>query len=255
MGVSVFCTRDLAADGFPASRLSVIHNGVQTPAVNTPREAMRSSLGIAPSTLLLASVGALVDWKRVDVLLSALESLHPMLRARVQLLVVGEGPRMAALQAQAAGQPVQFTGWRTDVGDLLNAADVIATGATREAFGLTIVEAAALGRPALAAAAGGLPEVVVHGHSGLLFESGCPLACADAIKRLLNEPGLLTRLGQASLARYVECFTVQHMGAQVLALGDRLVSEPSAGRIVRVIWLLRLATGATLLRLRGNRPS
>lgn len=253
-GVSDFCTRDFVADGVSPARLSVVANGIDPPIVQTSREALRARLGIAPQTLLLASIGALVDWKRVDLLLSALQTLPAADRDRLHLLVVGDGPLMPVLQAQAQDLPVSFTSWRTDVGDLLNAADAVVSAATKEAFGLTLIEAAALARPALVARAGGMPEVVLDGQTGRLFEAGSASACAMALQAWLAQPEQLARLGQAAQARYRQHYTAAQMSRQLTALGTSVVQahRPGVGSsLQRLGWLLRLALQAIWRRLRG----
>ncbi len=253
-GVSHFCTRDFAADGVPPARLSVVPNGVPAPRVQTAREAVRAALGIAPQTLLLASVGALVDWKRVDLLLAALQALPPADRQRLHLLVVGDGPLRAALQDQAQGLPVSFTGWRNDVGDLLQAADAVVSAASKEAFGLTLLEAAALGRPVLAANAGGMPEVVLDGHTGQLFEADSATACAAALQAWLAQPERLATLGRGARQHYESQFTAARMCSRLLALGTQVEQQHRpglAGTLLRVCALLAVSCRAAWRRWRS----
>ena len=80
----------------------------------------------------------------------------------------------------------------------MSACDAIAIPSTHEGFSLVAMEAMLLQKPVLAAAVGGLPELISSGDSGLLFPAEDPQALADAIARLVREPALGKRLSEAS---------------------------------------------------------
>ncbi len=228
IGVSRFCVQDFRSDGMPGPRVSVVHNGVNIPAFTHSREAVRVAIGLPEQALVLASIGALDKRKRVDLLLDAICELPPPLRVRIHLLVVGDGPESQALHDRAVGLPVTFTGWRSDIGDILNASDAVIVACDREAFGLTVIEGAALGKPAIVANAGGLPEVVEEGVTGLRFQAGSAQACAECIQRLLEEPYLLARLGHQAQSSYLRRFTLEHMTRQIFELNTLQQKEGSS---------------------------
>ena len=123
-----------------------------------------------------------------------LEAWPVVLRAvpDAYLLIVGEGSRRDALEAQARelriAHRVVFTGRRDDVPAVTAALDVAVLPSYREAQGLTILEAMALSRPVVASNVGGIPEMIEDGVTGLLVPPHDADALAAAIVRLLTGP-------------------------------------------------------------------
>lgn len=160
--------------------------------------------------LTLLTVAHLIPDKGVDVLLRALALMHGK---QVQLRVAGDGPeasRLARLaQSLGLGSRVEFLGLRNDVEQLLAQADVFVHPALwQEAFGMTIAEAMACGRPVVASHVGAIPELIEHERSGLLFPAGSAEALAQALERLAEEPELCERLGQQARARAESLFNL-----------------------------------------------
>jgi glycosyltransferase involved in cell wall biosynthesis len=252
VGVSEFCVAGFRQDAVARLRTSVVHNGVDRPLLTQDRWATRKALGIDTDCFVIASVGALVGWKRVDLLIQAVRALPDPLLQRCHLLVVGDGPCREALNKAASGLPVSFTGWRSDVGNLLDAADVLAVGADKEAFGLTVIEAAALRRPAVAAAAGGLPEVVADAGTGLLFTPGSALDCSLQIQKLMLDEALRRRLGEGAFLKWQAYFTVDHMASAlqhlIAQVGDPRTAAAD-GRWHRLARLLGLSLASAARRL------
>jgi|GEM_PF-559312 len=112
---------------------------------------------------------------------------------------------------------ITLLGFRSDVSALMAACDIFVLPAPAEPFGLVLIEAMALGKPVIAAAAGGPLEIVADGETGLLFEPGNAASLAQAIKRLLADPELRQRMGKAGRKRYEEKFTARRMAAGMLA--------------------------------------
>ncbi len=133
--------------------------------------------GAAPEPFALV-VSALVPYKRVDLAIDACRL------AGVPLVVVGQGPEQARLEA-LAGPTVRFTGPLPDeqVRDLYRRARVVMLPGVED-FGLVPVEAQACGRPVVALAEGGATETVVDGVTGLLVPVATPEAFAHALERL-----------------------------------------------------------------------
>ncbi len=114
--------------------------------------------------------------------------------------------------------PVRLLGFRRDIPVLMSACDIFVLPAPAEPFGLVLVEAMAMGKPVIAANAGGPCEIVVHGQTGLLFEPGNPQSLAAAIADLLNNPEKARAMGAAGRQRFEEHFTAGRMAAQVAAI-------------------------------------
>lgn len=130
---------------------------------------------------LVLAVGRLHAQKGYDVLLDAL----PLLGPDVIVAVAGDGPLAASLAARAP--QVRWLGRRTDVADLYAAADVVVLPSVWEARSLTAQEALLAGRPLVATAVGGLPELL--GDGALLVPPGDAPALAAAVRALLADPG------------------------------------------------------------------
>ena len=140
------------------------------------------------------------------------------------LLIVGEGSRREALEAQARqlriAHRVVFTGRRDDVPAVTAALDVAVLPSYREAQGLTILEAMALSRPVVASNVGGIPEMIQDGVTGLLVPPHDPPALAGAIVRLLQSHQLADTLGRAGHDLVHDKFCVQLMAKAVQELYD-----------------------------------
>ena len=136
--------------------------------------------------LKLLYLGRLSVEKGTDVLLSALAALPPDFR--FELSVVGEGPERKKLQEQAVDlgldNGVRFEGFRTNIGDYLAAADALIMPSRTEGLPMTLVEAAAFGKPVIGSDVGGIPDIVEHEKNGILVPSENVPALGDAILQL-----------------------------------------------------------------------
>lgn len=206
--------------GVPASKISVIHNGVDDAflAESSYDEAEPSGHITTPKSVL--TMARLDPAKGLDALLDAM-ALVIADYGDVELHVVGEGDLRTALEKQAyelgITSYVTFHGHLTDVAASLLAADVFVLTSRSEGLGVAAIEAMAASRPVVASAIGGLPEVVVHGETGLLVSPrgvvhGAPEldppAIAHAILRLLRDEDLARSMGKAGRVRYQQRFAV-----------------------------------------------
>ncbi|HEX8940922.1 MAG TPA: glycosyltransferase, partial [Candidatus Limnocylindrales bacterium] len=140
------------------------------------------------------------------------------------LLVVGEGSQREALEAQAEAlgitSRVVFTGRRDDMPEVTAALDVAVLPSYREAQGLTILEAMALGRPVVASQVGGIPEMIEDGATGLLVPPHDADALAAAIIRLLLDHPYADTLARAGHDLVHERFCIELMVRAVESLYD-----------------------------------
>ncbi len=158
-------------------------------AVSVPELPERGGDG---RTLVFA--GRLVPQKALSVAFEAVRR-----NPDVTLLVAGDGPERAKVEAQAPPN-ARFLGAqpRERVFELLRTADAALLSSDWESFGLVAAESLAVGTPVLAAAAGGIEEVVENERNGLLVPSGDADALADAIRRFFSDPDLQARLRDAA---------------------------------------------------------
>jgi glycosyltransferase involved in cell wall biosynthesis len=156
---------------------------------------------------LIAYVGRLAPEKGVDILLRALPEVfhaHPEARA----VIVGGGPERRALEALAqllgVAERVRWAGERADAPQWMAAMSVVAAPSRSENFSLTIAEAMAAARPVVAAAVGGLPEMVEDGVTGYLVPPDDPAMLARRLVEVLSDPSRAAAMGMAGRRKAAE---------------------------------------------------
>ncbi|WP_329480453.1 glycosyltransferase family 4 protein [Kribbella sp. NBC_01484] len=173
------------------------------PQARTPAADLRQALGVGQQPLVL-TVGRLAPQKDYPTLLSVAARVHESTPDAV-FVVVGDGPLRENLQARIDAEqlPVRLLGHRSDVADLLGAADVFLLTSHWEARALVIQEAMQVGVPVVATAVGGIPELV-EGSAVLAFPGDAD-GLADGVRAVLAEPetanGMRTR-GRELAARW-----------------------------------------------------
>jgi len=218
--------------GVAPGRLAVFLTPVDTQVFRpSPRAASCAALGVDPARRRLLFVGRLDDRvKRVGALIGCFAELartHP----DVDLLVAGDGPDRAKLERRAAAGPargrIRFLGWVGDLATkahLYNAAECLVLPSRSEGFPAVVGEAAACGTPGLAARVGGVPEIVVPGESGWLFEPGDDAALRERLAFALAHPAALASMRPATrriaLARLSPPVAARLLG-RVFARGTR----------------------------------
>lgn len=212
VAASAFAAARLHEDyGVPPGRIATIPNGVDLGRFRPgpPPPGLRAALGLEGRRVLLAA-SRLVPRKGFDRLIEAL----PAIRARhpdVVLLAVGEGPQRPALEAmaEAAGgaAAVRFAGAMPAAAmpGLYALAEMVvlpnrAEPGESDGLPMVVLEAMACGRPVIGGRAGGTPEAVAEGRTGLLVDGAAPAAIAAAVLRLLDDPALAGRLSAGALA-------------------------------------------------------
>jgi glycosyltransferase involved in cell wall biosynthesis len=167
--------------------------------------------------LQVVTVGALIDQKGLDVLLTAAgRSRHPW-----GITIVGAGPRRAQLERMAAALApgrARFAGWSDDPSAYLRESHVLCMPSRYESFGYAAVEAGAWGRPVVGSRIDGLDEVVVPGRTGILVEPDDPDALAAALDGLWNDLDTLATFGYAAREHVRRLFTIGHSVDALLAL-------------------------------------
>lgn len=222
----------LEQQGIPQTKLRTIRSSIDVSACQPTwsREQLLTEFSLPPSALVVAIVAQLIPRKGHALLLDA----WPQVIARcpdARLLVLGEGPLEAELRQQAGSDDtIRFAGFHPDLLDFLGRIDLLVHTATREGLGIAVLEAQAAGVPVVALAAGGVPEAVADGVTGLLVSAGPPSATAlvdalaDALATLLTNVPRRHQMGAAATTWIRDNFQADHMTEQYLALYEDLMS-------------------------------
>jgi len=210
----------LIAEGFPAGRIGVIHNGIDPGARATAadRAAARRALDVDGDCLLFGTAARLDPVKDLDSMRAAYRLAHAR-APECRLVIVGDGPERERLQrlARDAGiaGAVIFAGYRADARQLLPAFDAYLNSSLYEGVSLTLLEAMAASRAVIATHVGGTPEVVTA-ETGLLVPARSPEAFADAMLALRRSPERRAAFGIRGRERVETLFSVQRMVARYL---------------------------------------
>lgn len=189
-----------SARGLGIRRVRLWRKAVDTelfhPSKRDPEMRARLSGG-HPEAPLLLYVGRVSAEKRLDWLYAPVTQLPG-----VRLAVVGSGPAEAAMRARFAGTPTTFLGYMTgdELARAYASADVLAFPSDTETLGFVAMEAMASGVPAVGARAGGVPDVIDHERTGLMFTPGDLGDLTAQLRRLLVDPLLRAQLGRAARA-------------------------------------------------------
>ena len=194
--------------------IRVIHNGKDLSRYHPmpeERDRVRATLGIPEDAFVVCFHGMAQPRKRIEVLVQGIAGLTGDLN--VHGLVIGGGPSLPDLQelARETRAPVTFTGVRTDIPELLSAADAAAHLSIAEGFSNSVIESMACGLPMIVSDATSHSEQVEHEVHGLLVPAGDPNAVAAAIRRLVERPEERQVMGKAAQARANAEFSRERM--------------------------------------------
>lgn len=214
-------------EGMPASRVTVVPNFVEESAFETPPlevlESWRTSYAVAPDDEVVGIIANLHAIKDHPTLLRAFVRVVTE-RPRARLVIAGDGEDRAALEALATSlgirERVSFTGRVAQRPSMHWLFDVSVLSSRGEGFPNSIVEAMSAGRPVVATAVGGVPDVVVDGETGLLVPAASPEPLAEAIVALLRDPARRAFMGAAAARRARARFHASAVVQQLQALYD-----------------------------------
>lgn len=228
----VACSETVAESLRPWPRLStqvqVVRNGIH-PAPPSPnaRQQLRTSAGLEENDRLILFAGRLTAQKNPLLLVEAASQLG----GSVHLWLAGEGEDERDVRASAAakrmGTRLRLLGSRSDIPDLLEAADIVALPSRYEGLPMTLLEAMAAGCAIVAADVGGIPEAT-GSRGALLFSADNRGQCADALAALATDSPRRSRLGAAARARFEEEFTGSAMSARYHSIYETLTSRKVA---------------------------
>lgn len=210
--------------GISPARTVTIHSGLDSaPFQHARRGQLRAELGLPDEAVVVTCVANLRPVKNHALLLRAAARLPAV--PSVHLLMVGGGPLRAELVALAGQlgltERVHWLGSRQDIPAILADTDIKVLASDWEGLPGALLEAMAAGCPVVATDVGGVSELLVNGETGFLTPPGDAEALAAALSRLVTDPALRHRLGEAGRRRAREHFDLAH---QVVCLEEQLMA-------------------------------
>jgi glycosyltransferase involved in cell wall biosynthesis len=235
-GNSLAVIRELEQEGIPQSRLQLIYNGIDLPPLpdGAARAKMRTSLGLGADALVLLTVANLIPYKGHRDLLEALATAGDALPTGWRLLCAGRDEGYGAelrhhTERLGIQDRVLWLGGRSDVPDLLGAADIGVLASHEEGFSNAILEGMGAGLPMVVTDVGGNTEAVLDGITGYVVPKQRPEALAAAIRRLAGDAELRRKLGMAGRDRVARQFTL----SQCVRRYEELYGRVGAGPVHR----------------------
>ncbi len=221
----------LLADGVTPDRVVTVHEGIDVEHVAAaPPVNVHEAFWLPHHAPVVGNVAALVPHKGQRYLI---EAAHLVVKQvpDARFLILGEGELREHLEhlvrEHALEKHVLLPGFRTDVLGCIKGFDLFVMSSVAEGLGTSLLDAMACERPIVATRAGGIPEIVEDGTTGLLVPPRDPRALADAIVRALGDEPLRRRRAQAGVARVRERFTDDRMVAETAAVYATLKSQGS----------------------------
>ncbi len=193
------------------ARMTVVRNGVDTGHF-VPRERPEGAFRVGV-------VCRLTGWKRVHLAVEAAAL------SGTELLVIGDGeerPRLEAL-ARRRGARVRFVGYAPDPRALIAECDAVLSTSDHEPLGLSVLESLSMGRPVIAYATGGIPEIVEHEVTGVLIAEPTAAALAGALDRVRQDRPALARMGERGRR-----FAAEHCSIERMCEGYAAVNEAAS---------------------------
>jgi glycosyltransferase involved in cell wall biosynthesis len=205
-----------------ADKIEVVYNGIE------PTKS-KADIFVDHKEFKLGTIGTLIPVKGIQYLIQAL----PIVRREfpeVKLEIIGEGPYKKSLVKEVKRRKLEkyviFSGFQAEIEKSLMGMDMYIQPSISESFGLAIVQAMSVGLPIVATNAGGIPEVISDGKTGLLVAPGKPKELATAIIKILRDRTLAHYLGDNARKESVVRFNLKDMIDQVENIYAKVVKNP-----------------------------
>jgi L-malate glycosyltransferase len=219
----------LIADGVSASRVVTVHEGIDMEHVAAaPIVNVHEVFWLPHHAPVVGNVAALVPHKGQRFLI---EAAHRVVQEIVdaRFIILGEGELRAHLERLVHDyhleKHVLLPGFRTDVLGCIKGFDVFVMSSVSEGLGTSLLDAMACSKPVVATRAGGIPEVVDDGRTGLLVPPRDAHALAEVLLRVLRNKPLQREFGAAGFARVRERFTVERMVLETARVYERITIQ------------------------------
>lgn len=213
--------------------VALVPNGAEEPRAGRPRSQIRHSLGVSDDEVLALTVSLMRPEKGHRVLLEAVRRTDRSLPIR--FVMAGDGELLTELtntvaQEESLQSRVTLLGYRSDISDLLTAADLVVHPSSEDALPTALIQALAVGRAIVATSVGGIPDVVAA-DCGRLVPAGDPAALAAQVTELASNPELRDRYADAARERYALLFSAEVWARRLRTVYDDAIRESdSRGR-------------------------
>jgi glycosyltransferase involved in cell wall biosynthesis len=203
---------------FPKKSIEVVYNGIMDIRNSTDGSAsldkLREHLGFRDEDCILSTISRLDPIKNQRMMIDAFREIHKNF-PNTKLLIVGDGPLREELEGYGKdlinSQHLIFTGFRVDPQKYLQLTDIFLLSSLSEGTSMTLLEAMSFSKPCVVTDAGGNPEIVLNGKTGVVTPNHNTQAFTAGIYSLLEDEVLRTNMGLAGRSRYEEMFTVERM--------------------------------------------
>ncbi len=221
--------RMLIDDGIAPERTAVVHDGVDLTKLSAvPAASIHEAFWLPHSAPVVANAAALVPHKGQRHLVEAAAIVVREV-PDARFVILGEGELRESLERQIKSHGLEkhvvLAGFRADVLSLCKTIDLFVMSSITEGLGSAVLEAMACRKAVVGTEAGGIPEAVVDGETGVLVPPRNDAALAAAIVRLLRDAAMRTRFGEAGYKRVEEHFSAERMVARVLAVYEDAVAH------------------------------
>ena len=217
----------LVKGGVDPKIIEVIPSGIDFSPFEeaTPSDYLRRELSFVPDDFLVGIIAHLADHKGHKYLIQAMKILKEY-SPKIKLVIVGEGPLFLNLTKQAKESGITdivfFLGFREDIPQILASLDLFVLSSYLEGMGSSILDAMACRLPVVATKVGGIPEVVIHGETGLLVSPRSPTALAKAIFRFYEDRGLASRMGKRGYEVVHQKFSAEAMAERIVGVYEKI---------------------------------
>jgi glycosyltransferase involved in cell wall biosynthesis/2-polyprenyl-3-methyl-5-hydroxy-6-metoxy-1,4-benzoquinol methylase len=202
--------------GIPTQRVVLIYNGIEVDKYHPDLEetSPRNNWKIPPNVPLIAAIGRMVWQKGFEFLIRAMPNIIAA-SPETRLLLVGDGPLRIELEDLAKQlnvfDKIIFTGFRSDISQILSTVDVLAVPSLLEGFPMIILEGMAMAKPIVATKIQGITEQLTEGKQAILVPPRNSDALSDALLKLIQDAKLASMLGIAARRKVENYFSVEKM--------------------------------------------
>lgn len=203
----------------PSDKVVTVHNGIELDQYRPmlDQSILQNQLGISEDVPLVGAIGRMVWEKGFKFLIEAVSEIVRVV-PEAMFLFVGEGPLKRKLEDLAESLKIKerviFTGFRTEIKDIISIIDLLVIPSLREGFPMVTLEAMAMSKPIVATNIDGITEQIRDGVDGILVPPKNPSALAKAAIRVLKDKKFATTIGLSARERVEKEFSVEKMVAE-----------------------------------------